>query len=325
MVSVIFSSFMMRSCTTTVNIFHHFYCLIRLINIHWVVFLYSFIAMTFAGRLEKLLCEVERETFQHLQLRFPLFLASPEYVYLVAQEKAEESKKVRSFRSFNSFLDYVKENNESPFLDGRSVDEVLEYKFGPQEPDLRAFVKGKVFVYHGEEFTLHLNRYGSFCGDDDVSDDGHQEKSASRENYPSPIPESLTPDGISVRTPDIESLCDLYPTLSVRSAEPIVRPISITKSFLDKRRQSNRWEESLHSLAQDEPECSKAAFQLPFMVDCLSPRHCVQLSMLLCSNMYVEKACYHFLHCQSCMCRVVWKLNSRNTKSDALYLFSLLK
>jgi hypothetical protein len=253
------------------------------------MFLCSFIAMTFAGRLEKLLCEVERETFQHLQLRFPLFLASPEYVYLVAQEKAEESKKVKSFRSFNAFLDYVKENNESPFLDGRSVDEVSEYTFTPQEPELKAFVKGKVFVYHGEEFSLHLNRYGSFCGEDDVSDDGtgHQEKSITlaRENYPSPIPESLTPDGISVRTPDVETLCDLYPTLSVRSAEPTIRPISISKSFLDKRRQSNRWEESLNSLVQDEPECSKAAFQLPFMVDCLSPRHCVQLSMLLCANM----------------------------------------
>jgi hypothetical protein len=79
-------------------------------------------AITIAYKIEKLLCAIERETFQHLQLLYPLFVASPEYVFLVAQIEAEESKNVRMYRSMNKFLSEVKEKRIISFINGEDHD-----------------------------------------------------------------------------------------------------------------------------------------------------------------------------------------------------------
>lgn len=282
--------------------------------------------MTFAGRLEKLLCEVERETFQHLQLRFPLFLASPEYVFLVAQEKAQESSKVRSFRGFNAFLDFVKHNNEAPFIDGVCVEEGGEghvFDFGAHDECVKALVQGKVFVHHGEDFCLHLNQFGSFCEGDDDSCDGLQPDRDRTSPSSAPLRETLSPSrqaAVSTSS-DEETLCDLYPSLSPRV--PLSGPHSAGRGRLEAPSSSSSAaaRQMLHHMEGEgegegggepwgmelkepdrTPESSspylspteragagaeggKAAFQVPFMVDCLSVRCCVQLSMILCSNM----------------------------------------
>lgn len=177
--------------------------------------------MTFANRLEKILQELERETFQHLQLRFPHFLASPEYVFLVAQEKAEESKKVRSYRSFQTFIDFVKNNNESPFLSGFSLDEVSYFDFNAHEEDLEESLKGKLFIHHGDEFSLHLNKFGSFYCRDSQSDE-ETERTLDQDSTLRPliIPEhghNTVSDSEEGHRPEGEALCDLYPSLSPKA------------------------------------------------------------------------------------------------------------
>ena len=112
--------------------------------------------MTFAGRIEKLLCALERETFQHLQLRYPLFLASPEYVLLLAQERNSESKKVNAYRSFNSFLEFVKKNNNKSFLHGISICGECSFDFTKHDPDFKEVLFDKLFVYHGYDLK-YLN------------------------------------------------------------------------------------------------------------------------------------------------------------------------
>jgi hypothetical protein len=79
-------------------------------------------AITIAYKIEKILCAIERETFQHLQLLYPLFVASPEYAFLVAQIEAEESKNVRMYRSMNKFLSEVKERKIISFINGEDHD-----------------------------------------------------------------------------------------------------------------------------------------------------------------------------------------------------------
>lgn len=180
--------------------------------------------MTFANRLEKILQELERETFQHLQLRFPHFLASPEYVFLVAQEKAEESKKVRSYRSFQTFIDFVKNNNESPFLSGFSLDEVSYFDFNAHEEDLEESLKGKLFVHHGDEFSLHLNKFGSFYCRDSQSDE-ETERTLDQDSTLRPliIPEhghNAARDSEEGHRPEGEALSDLYPSLSPKALSP---------------------------------------------------------------------------------------------------------
>jgi hypothetical protein len=188
--------------------------------------------MTFANRLEKILQELERETFQHLQLRFPHFLASPEYVFLVAQEKAEESKKVRSYRSFQTFIDFVKDNNESPFLSGSSLDEVSYFDFNAHEEDLEESLKGKLFIHHGDEFSLHLNKFGSFYCRDAYSDE-ETERTLDQDSTLRPliIPEhghNAVNDSEEGHRPEGEALCDLYPSLSPKALSPLPPLLSTT-------------------------------------------------------------------------------------------------
>ena len=180
--------------------------------------------MTFANRLEKILQELERETFQHLQLRFPHFLASPEYVFLVAQEKAEDSKKVRSYRSFQTFIDFVKNNNESPFLSGFSLDEVSYFDFNAHEEDLEESLKGKLFIHHGDEFSLHLNKFGSFYCRDSQSDE-ETDRTLDQDSVLRPliIPDhgyNAVSDSEEGHRPEGEALCDLYPSLSPTALSP---------------------------------------------------------------------------------------------------------
>lgn len=337
--------------------------------------------MTFANRLEKILQELERETFQHLQLRFPHFLASPEYVFLVAQEKADESKKVRSYRSFQTFIDFVKDNNESPFLSGFSVDEISHFDFSAHGGDLKEFLKGKLFIHHGDEFALHLNKFGSFYCRDSHSDD-ESDKVADNDHYhdtvlrPLHIPDhgsNAVNDAEDSHRSEGEKLVDLYPSLApvapvaVLSIPSVPLPIMpsnsndngssssngsssgnggsssngngngsssgngngvLRKKELDitgsRRRASVRiskaWnlgsslaaelkepEQSHPSGEQgqgtgqgtgtgtgmgtdnhnksDDEEPSKKASHIPYMLTSLSSRFCLQLSMLLCSNM----------------------------------------
>ena len=114
--------------------------------------------MTFAGRIEKLLCSLERETFQHLQLRYPLFLASPEYVLLLAQEKTLESKKVNAYRSFNSFLEFVKKNNEGSFLHGMPTSGGASFDFSKYDSGLKDLLLNKMFVFHGNHSKYLINK-----------------------------------------------------------------------------------------------------------------------------------------------------------------------
>jgi hypothetical protein len=191
--------------------------------------------MTFANRLEKILQELERETFQHLQLRFPHFLASPEYVFLVAQEKAEESKKVRSYRSFQTFIDFVKNNNESPFLSGFSLDEVSYFDFNAHEEDLEESLKGKLFIHHGDEFSLHLNKFGSFYCRDSQSDE-ETERTLDQDSTLRPliIPEhghNAVSDSEEGHRPEGETLCDLYPSLSPKALSPLLPLTSTAPPF----------------------------------------------------------------------------------------------
>jgi hypothetical protein len=191
--------------------------------------------MTFANRLEKILQELERETFQHLQLRFPHFLASPEYVFLVAQEKAEESKKVRSYRSYQTFIDFVKNNNESPFLSGFSLDEVSYFDFSAHEEDLGESLKGKLFIHHGDEFSLHLNKFGSFYCRESQSDE-ETERTLDQDSTLRPliIPEhghNAVSDSEEGNRPEGEALCDLYPSLSPKALSP-QQPLLLTSTDL---------------------------------------------------------------------------------------------
>ena len=324
--------------------------------------------MTFANRLEKILQELERETFQHLQLRFPHFLASPEYVFLVAQEKADESKKVRSYRSFQTFIDFVKDNNESPFLNGFSVDEISHFDFSAHGSDLKEFLKGKLFIHHGDEFSLHLNKSGSFyCRDYSHSDD-ESDRAADHDHdtvlRPLHIPDhgsNAGNDSEDTHRSEGEKLIDLYPSLApvapaaVLSIPGVSQPIIPSNSNsnsssssnsnsssssnsssngngvlrakeLDitgsRRRASVRISKAWNlgsSLAAElkepeqsnpsgdqgtgqgagagtgagtdnhnrsyEEEISKKASHIPYMLTSLSSRFCLQLSMLLCSNM----------------------------------------
>lgn len=57
-----------------------------------------------AGRLLRLLRNVERETFQYLQLRYPYFLESTEFALLVANIKADESLAVQRYETMLEFL-----------------------------------------------------------------------------------------------------------------------------------------------------------------------------------------------------------------------------
>ena len=114
--------------------------------------------MTFAGRIEKLLCSLERETFQHLQLRYPLFLASPEYVLLLAQEKTLESKKVNAYRSYNSFLEFVKKYNEGSFLHGIPTSGGTTFDFSKHDSGLKDLLLNKLFVFHGNYSKDLINK-----------------------------------------------------------------------------------------------------------------------------------------------------------------------
>ena len=212
--------------------------------------------MTFAGRLEKLLSEVERETFQYLQLRFPHFLNSPEYVFLVAQEKAEESKKVKIFRSMNNFLDFVKENNESPVMNGKSLNEMSVFNFETQEPELKQSVHGKVYVHHEDSYVLHLNQYGSFCKDDDVSDSESDVPDKNKmgkgmENDVIPVRRKAVgrsgsntqhPSYKSIHPTGVETLADLYPSLG-RNAAMCLSPS--TKENMNPFGAHSRWESDM--------------------------------------------------------------------------------
>ena len=72
--------------------------------------------MPYAGRLEKLLRAVERETFQHLQQKYSQFLASPEYVLMVARARAQESTTVCTFRKMGNFMTDALQTPNSLFV-----------------------------------------------------------------------------------------------------------------------------------------------------------------------------------------------------------------
>ena len=138
--------------------------------------------MTFAGRIEKLLCSLERETFQHLQLRYPLFLASPEYVLLLAQEKTLESKKVHAYRSFNSFLEFVKKNNEGSFLHGMPTSGGATFDFSKYDSDLKDLLLDKIFVFHGNysKYLINKNKSKSKNNNDNKNDNKNKSRRSSQ-------------------------------------------------------------------------------------------------------------------------------------------------
>ena len=307
--------------------------------------------MTFANRLEKILQELERETFQHLQLRFPHFLASPEYVFLVAQEKADESKKVRSYRSYQTFIEFVKDNNESPFLHGLSVDDISHFDFSAHEGDLKETLRGKLFIHHGDEFSLHMNKFGSFhCRDSNSDEETDRALDHNPVLRPLVIPDrgsNAVNDAEDLIRLEGEALCDLYPSLAPALAlapAPVPAALSIPSAPLpsipcngngntnieignnkvvligkdnninNRRRASVRisraWDlgsdpdpdpyteikvlEQFKPLVvpeadilnkREEEEINKKALHVPYMLASLSSRFCLQLSMLLCSNM----------------------------------------
>ena len=128
--------------------------------------------MNSAGRIEKILRNVERETFQYLQMRYPLFLQSPEYVLLLAQERTYDSKKVQAYQQLNLFLDFVRENNEFPYFNGIPIrgNENLNFDFSSHSDDLVGLLQNKVFVSHGKnskeikeemEKEIEMNRYNN--------------------------------------------------------------------------------------------------------------------------------------------------------------------
>lgn len=61
-------------------------------------------ALTCAGRLERLLRGIERETFQHLESIFPAFLESYHYIKLVTESSCRESEKILDLKNQLVFL-----------------------------------------------------------------------------------------------------------------------------------------------------------------------------------------------------------------------------
>lgn len=61
-------------------------------------------ALTCAGRLERLLRGIEKETFQHLESIFPAFLDSYHYLKLVTESSCRESTKIQDFKNQLLFL-----------------------------------------------------------------------------------------------------------------------------------------------------------------------------------------------------------------------------
>lgn len=65
-------------------------------------------AITCAGRLERLLRGIEKETFQHLETLFPPFLESTHYLKLVTEYGCRNSKKIQEFKKKLAFLKRLK-------------------------------------------------------------------------------------------------------------------------------------------------------------------------------------------------------------------------
>ena len=241
---------------------------------------------------------------------------------------------------------------------------------------MKEFLKGKLFIHHGDEFALHLNKLGSFYCRDSHSDDESDrapdhDHDHDRVLRPLLIPDhgsSAVNDAEDIHRSEGEKLVDLYPSLAPATATATVlsipsvpipvmpsnsngygntnnnsnsnsnsngngngvlreKEIDITGS---RRRASVRiskaWnlgsslgaelkepEQSNPSRDQgtgagqgtvgqgtvglgtgvgidnhnksDEKEIIKKASHIPYMLTSLSSRFCLQLSMLLCSNM----------------------------------------